>query len=62
MSRIKDVKTEGGYCSLVELDNGSSVLLNLENRLQTARFDCLRTLRFLKPHLQTEILSVGVIK
>ena len=48
MSRIKDLKTEGGYCLLVELDNGSSVLLNLENRLQTARFGLLEDVAFFK--------------
>lgn len=48
MSRIKDVVPKDGYCLEVILDNGSSVMLNLESRLQTVRFGMLLDKKFFK--------------
>ena len=41
MSCIKDVVAKDDYRLEVLLDNGSSVMLNLESRLQTIRFGIL---------------------
>lgn len=41
MSRIQMVTPKDHYCLEVLLENGSSVVLNLENRLQTIRFGIL---------------------
>ena len=41
MSRIKDIVPQEDYRLLVQLDNGSSIMLNLESRLQTVRFGML---------------------
>lgn len=41
MSRIAKVVPTENYCLEVHLDNGSSILLNLESRLQTVRFGIL---------------------
>lgn len=41
LSHIKNVVPKDGYCLEVLLDNGSSVTLNLESRLQTVRFGML---------------------
>lgn len=41
MSRIKSVVPKEDYRLEVQLDNGSSVTLNLESRLQTLRFGML---------------------
>ena len=41
MSRIKNVIPKDHYCIEVLLENGSSVILNLESRIQTVRFNIL---------------------
>ncbi|WP_088226634.1 DUF2442 domain-containing protein [Desulfosporosinus sp. FKB] len=41
MSRIKSVVPKGDYRLEVHLDNGNSVTLNFESRLQTLRFGML---------------------
>lgn len=41
MSQIKEVKPQDNYKLEVLLYNGSSITLNLENRLQTVRFGML---------------------
>lgn len=41
MSRIKAVIPQEDYRLEIQLDNGSSVILNLESRLQTVRFGML---------------------
>lgn len=41
MSRIKNVIPKENYCLEVLLENGSSVVLNMESRLQTVRFGML---------------------
>lgn len=46
MSRIKDVVPKDDYRLEVLLDNGSSVMLNLESRLQTVRFGMLSDKQF----------------
>lgn len=46
MTRIKDVIPKDDYCLEVLLDNGSSVMLNLESRLQTVRFGMLSDKQF----------------
>ncbi len=38
---IKKVIPKEGYCLEVQLDNGSSVILNMEKRLGTVRFGVL---------------------
>ena len=48
MSRIKDVVPKDDYRLEVLLDNGSSVILNLESRLQTVRFGMLSDKQFFK--------------
>lgn len=48
MSRIKDVVPKDDYSLEVLLDNGSSVMLNLESRLQTVRFGMLSDKEFFK--------------
>lgn len=48
MSKIKDVKAKDNCCLDVELDNGSSIMLNLESRLQTVRFGLLEDKEFFK--------------
>ncbi|AET70826.1 Protein of unknown function (DUF2442) [Desulfosporosinus orientis DSM 765] len=48
MSRIKSVVPKGDYRLEVQLDNGSSVTLNLESRLQTVRFGMLSDKQFFK--------------
>ena len=46
VSRIKSVVPKGDYRLEVLLDNGSSVILNLESRLQTLRFGMLSDKEF----------------
>ena len=41
MSNIIEVRTKENYCLEVRMENGSSVVLNLESRLQTVRFGVL---------------------
>lgn len=41
MSRIVNIVPQEDYRLLVQLDNGSSITLNLESRLQTVRFGML---------------------
>ena len=41
MSRIVNIVPQEDYRLLVQLDNGSSIMLNLESRLQTVRFGML---------------------
>ena len=41
MSRIQKVIPRENYCLEVLMENGSSVVLNLESRLQTIRFGVL---------------------
>ena len=41
MSLIQTVIPKDNYCIEVLLDNGSSIVLNLESRLQTIRFGVL---------------------
>lgn len=48
MSRIKSVVPKEDYRLEVQLDNGSSITLNLENRLQTVRFGILSDKQFFK--------------
>ncbi len=48
MSRIKSVMPKEDYRLEVHLDNGSSVTLNLESRLQTSRFGMLSDKEFFK--------------
>lgn len=38
MSRIKCVEAKDGYCLWVLMENGSSIVLNLESRIETVRF------------------------
>ncbi len=46
MSQIKEVVPKNNYKLDVFLDNGSSITLNLENRLQTVRFGMLADKEF----------------
>jgi hypothetical protein len=46
MARIKNVAPKDGYRVEVMLDNGSCVILNLENRLGTVRFGLLADKEF----------------
>lgn len=48
MSCIKKVVPKDDYRLEVLLDNGSSVMLNLESRLQTVRFGMLSDKQFFK--------------
>ena len=48
MSYIKEVVPKDDYRVEVILDNGSSVMLNLESRLQTVRFGMLSNKQFFK--------------
>ena len=48
MSHIKSVTPLDNYCLEVLLDNGSSVTLNLESRLQTVRFGLLSDKEFFR--------------
>lgn len=48
MSHIKGVVPKDDYRLEVLLDNGSSVMLNLESRLQTVRFGMLSDKQFFK--------------
>ena len=48
MSRIKSVVPKDDYCLEVQLDNGSSITLNLESRLHTVRFGMLSDKQFFK--------------
>jgi len=48
MSRIRSVVPKEGYQLEVQLDNGSSITLNLESRLQTLRFGMLSDKQFFK--------------
>ncbi|MEN6315912.1 MAG: hypothetical protein ABFD25_16875 [Clostridiaceae bacterium] len=41
MSRIMNIVPQEDYRLQVQLDNGSSITLNLESRLQTVRFGML---------------------
>lgn len=48
MSRIKSVVPKEDYRLEVQLDNGSSITLNLESRLHTVRFGMLSDKQFFK--------------
>jgi hypothetical protein len=48
MSQIKNVVPHEGYKLELFLDNGSSVTLNMESRLQTLRFGMLADKEFFK--------------
>lgn len=48
MRQIKDVVPKDDYRLEVQLENGSSVTLNLESRLQTVRFGMLSDKQFFK--------------
>lgn len=48
MNRIRAVVPKDDYCLEVQLENGSSVILNLESRLQTLRFGMLSDKEFFK--------------
>ena len=48
MNRIKAVVPKEDYCLEVQLENGSSVILNLESRLQTLRFGMLSDKEFFR--------------
>lgn len=48
MSKIINVETKDNFCLHVELENGSSILLNLESRLETVRFGMLADMDFFK--------------
>ena len=48
MSRIISVMPKEDYRLEVQLDNGSSITLNLESRLQTMRFGMLSDKQFFK--------------
>lgn len=48
MSYIKAVVPKDGYQLEVQLENGSSVILNLESKLQTLRFGMLSDDKFFK--------------
>ena len=41
MSYIKEIVPKENYCIEVHLENGSQIILNLENRLKTVRFSTL---------------------
>lgn len=41
MSRIVNIVPQEDYRLLVQLENGSSIMLNLESRLRTVRFGML---------------------
>ena len=65
MSQIRKVEPMADYLIQVELDNGSSVMLNMKNRLSTVRFgqlsdpnffnDVTTDGNFIKWHNQVEI-------
>ncbi|MDP4182112.1 MAG: DUF2442 domain-containing protein [Bacillota bacterium] len=48
MSRIESVVPKANYCLEVLLDNGSSVTLNMTNRLRTLRFSLLEDKEFFR--------------
>ncbi len=48
MTRIVKVSPREDYCVDVLLDNGSSITLNMENRLNTLRFGMLEDKTFFK--------------
>ena len=48
MSQIKKVEPMADYLLQVHLDNGSSVMLNMKNRLATIRFGQLSDPNFFK--------------
>lgn len=48
MSFIKKVMPKDNFRLDIELDNGNSITLNLENRLKTIRFSVLRDEGFFK--------------
>lgn len=48
MSQIKNVVPHEGYKLELFLDNGSSVTLNMESRLQTVRFGMLADKEFFR--------------
>lgn len=48
MSYIKNVVPKENFRLEVQLDNGSIVILNMENRLQTLRFGMLSDKEFFK--------------
>lgn len=48
MSKIINVETKDNFYLLVDLENGSSILLDLESRLQTVRFGMLTDKDFFK--------------
>ena len=48
MGKIKDVEAKENYCIFINLENGSSIKLNLESRIQTIRFGLLEDKEFFK--------------
>jgi Protein of unknown function (DUF2442). len=48
MSRITYIEPKEDYCLLVVLENGSSILLNLESRIGTIRFKRLADPEFFR--------------
>lgn len=48
MGKIKDIEANENYCILVNLENGSSITLNLEKRIQNIRFGLLENKEFFK--------------
>lgn len=48
MVRIKSVAPLDNYCLEIGLDNGSTIILNLESRLGTIRFGILTDRNFFK--------------
>jgi hypothetical protein len=48
MTYIKKVETRDDFILEVQLENGSSVLLNLQSRLKTIRFGMLSDKKFFK--------------
>lgn len=48
MNLIRGVVPIDGYCLKVHFNNGSSVTLNLESKLQTVRFGMLSNKEFFK--------------
>lgn len=42
MRHIKSVKPNKAYCLEIALDNGSSIILNLKDKLETIRFSDLK--------------------
>jgi len=48
LGKIKNVEARDNYCLYVQLENDSSLILNLEKRIQTIRFGLLEDKGFFK--------------